>query len=99
MTISNALASLAVKGIKAAVQWYEKVLSRPADSTQMPGLAEWKFAGGGWLQVYALAERAGSGPCTFTVSDIDLDSVRLDKLALSQTRVDHGTPLQRKDTS
>ena len=51
MTINNALASVAVKEIKTTVQWYEKVLGRPADSTQMPGLAEWKFAGGGWLQV------------------------------------------------
>ena len=47
MTINNALASLAVNDIKAARQWYETLIGRPADSTQMPDLAEWKFAGGG----------------------------------------------------
>ena len=60
MTINNALASVAVKDIKAAVQWYEKVFGRPVDSTPMPKLAEWNFPSGGWLQVYVLPERAGS---------------------------------------
>ena len=83
MTIENALASLAVKDIDASVQWYEKVLGRSADSTQMPGLAEWKFHGGGWLQVYALPERAGSCSCTLTVSDIDLEAARLNKLGVA----------------
>ena len=63
MTIKNALASVAVKDIDAAVRWYAKVLARPADSTPLPELAEWKFPGGGGLQVYALPERAGSCSC------------------------------------
>ena len=37
----------------------------------MPEVAEWKFARGGWLQVYQLPERAGSGSCTLAVSDIE----------------------------
>lgn len=74
MTISNVLASVAVKDIKAAVQWYGKVIGRPADGTPMPELAEWKFEMGGWLQVYALPERAGSCSCTLVVSDIDCGS-------------------------
>ena len=83
MTIKNALASVAVKDLDAAVQWYEKVLARPADSTSMPGLAEWKFPGGGCLQVYALPERAGSCSCTLTVSDIDAEASRLEKLGVA----------------
>ena len=83
MTISNALASVAVKDIKAAVQWYEKVIGRPADSTPMPELAEWKFEMGGWLQVYALPERAGSCSCTLVVSDIDLEAARLGQLGVA----------------
>ena len=83
MTIKNALASVAVKDIDAAVQWYAQVFSRPADSTPMPGLAEWKFPGGGCLQVYALPERAGSCSCTLTVSDIDLEASRLEKLGVA----------------
>lgn len=82
MTIKNALASVAVKDIAAAVKWYEKILGRGADSAQMPGLAEWKFPGGGWLQVYELAERAGSCSCTLAISDIDVEAARLERLGV-----------------
>jgi hypothetical protein len=57
--IDNVLASIAVKDLKAAAAWYEKLFRRPADSTPMPEVAEWKFERGGWLQVYQLPERAG----------------------------------------
>ena len=83
MTITNALASVAVKDIDVAVRWYANVLARPADSTPMPELAEWKFPGGGGLQVYALPERAASCSCTLTVSDVDLDASRLEKLGVA----------------
>jgi hypothetical protein len=83
MTITNALASVAVKDIKAAVQWYEKLVGRPADATPMPGLAEWRFPGGGGLQVYALPERAGSCSCTLAISRIDVEAARLAKLGVA----------------
>ncbi len=70
MKIENAIASLAVKDLKTAAAWYEKLFGRPADSTPMPEVAEWKFERGGWLQVYELAERAGTGSCTLAVNDI-----------------------------
>ena len=47
MVIENAIASLAVKDLKIATAWYEALLQRPADSTPMPDVAEWKFARGG----------------------------------------------------
>ncbi len=49
----------------------------------MPELVEWKFPSGGWLQVYALPERAGSCSCTLVVADIDLEATRLEKLGVS----------------
>jgi predicted enzyme related to lactoylglutathione lyase len=82
MTIANALASVAVKDIDSAVQWYEKIFGRPADATPMPGVAEWTFVVGGGLQVYVLPERAGSCSCTLTVSDIELEAARLEKLGV-----------------
>jgi predicted enzyme related to lactoylglutathione lyase len=83
MTITNSLASVAVKDIEAAAQWYAKVIGRPADSSPMPELAEWKFPSGGWLQVYALPERAGSCSCTFAVSSIEAEAGRLEKLGIT----------------
>jgi hypothetical protein len=36
----------------------------------MQEVCEWKFGRGGWLQVYALPERAGGGSYTLAVDDI-----------------------------
>lgn len=71
MPIRNAIASVAVKDLKSASQWYERLLGRPPDSKPMPEVAEWRFERGGWLQVYQLPERAGKGSVTLAVSDIE----------------------------
>jgi hypothetical protein len=68
MSIDNAIASVAVKDLAAAVAWYEALLGRAADSTPMPEVAEWKFPRGGWFQVYQLPERAGNGSVTLAVT-------------------------------
>lgn len=70
ITINNVLASVPVKDLTAAEAWYTKVLGRPADAKPMPELAEWKFSGGGWLQVYEGPDRAGGGSFTLAVDDI-----------------------------
>src|SRR5580765_9070969 len=71
MSFRNALASVAVKDLKSASRWYEKLFGRPPDSRPMPEVAEWKFDRGGWLQVYQLPERAGKGSVTLTVSSLE----------------------------
>ena len=70
MSIKNALASVAVRDLNAAMEWYARVLGKPPDSRPMPEVAEWQFDRGGWLQVYQLPERAGSGSFTLAVSNI-----------------------------
>ena len=77
MPIRNAIASLAVKDIESALKWYERLLGRSADSRPMAEVAEWKFDGGGWLQVYQLPERAGSGSVTLAVTDIEEQAAHL----------------------
>ncbi len=71
MSIRNALASVAVKDVDAAIRWYEKLLGRPADSRPMSEVAEWKFERGGWLQVYQSTERIGLCSVTLAVDQID----------------------------
>ena len=71
MPIRNALASLAVTDLESALPWYERLLGRPADSGPMAEVAEWKFEGGGWLQVYQRPKRAGLGSVTLSVTDMD----------------------------
>lgn len=81
MSIMNALASVAVKDLNAAAKWYEKLFDRPP-SRPMPEVAEWGFERGGWLQVYQLPERAGSGSFTLAVTDLDAEVRRLESLSI-----------------
>ena len=82
MKIENAIASVAVKDLKAAIAWYEKVFQRVPDSTPMPELAEWKFPRGGWLQIYQLPERAGHASCTLAVDNIVEAAAHLQSLGI-----------------
>lgn len=86
MSIDNVLASVAVRDLKAAAAWYARLFARPADSTPMPNLAEWKFERGGWLQVYQLPERAGNGSFTLAVTGIDGEIERLQALGIDTSR-------------
>jgi predicted enzyme related to lactoylglutathione lyase len=86
MSIDNAIASIAVKDLRAAVPWYEALLGRKPDSTPMPEVAEWKFRRGGWLQVYQLPERAGAGSVTLAVSDIEEVAARVEKLGIDTSQ-------------
>ncbi|RYG05911.1 MAG: VOC family protein [Chitinophagaceae bacterium] len=71
MTIKNALASVAVKDLKSSIRWYQNLLGRAPDSTPMLEVAEWKFEGGGWLQVYQGKQHVGSSSVTLAVTNID----------------------------
>jgi hypothetical protein len=82
MSIDNVLASVAVNDLKTSVRWYERVFGRPADSTPMAEVAEWRFAGGGWLQVYQLPERAGSGSFTLAVTHLEREIDKLRTLGI-----------------
>lgn len=88
MSIHNAIASVAVNDLQSALAWYAKLFGRPADSRPMPEVAEWKFEGGGWLQVYQLRERAGHGSVTLAVTDLALQIAELRKAG-----IDAGTPM------
>src|SRR5687768_3623056 len=63
---------------------------RPADARPMEGLAEWKLADGGWIQVFQDKDRAGSFSVTFLVSGLD------DQLAELKAK---GISIERTTTS
>jgi hypothetical protein len=94
MTIDNAFASVAVKDLKVATTWYEKLFRKPPDSTPMPEVAEWKFKCGGWLQVYQLSERAGGGSCTLAVSNIDEIVAHLQSLGIDTSQRSSGAKVK-----
>ncbi len=82
MTIKNALASVAVKDLRAAASWYENLFGRAPDYIPMPEVVEWKFAGGGWLQVYQSKQHVGTTSITLSVDDIHDQITALKKLGV-----------------
>jgi predicted enzyme related to lactoylglutathione lyase len=88
MSITNALASVAVKDLQTTLPWYEKLFGRSADSRPMSEVAEWKFAGGGWLQVYQNPARAGAGSVTLAVNNLGEQIADLKK-----SGIDAGAPM------
>ena len=94
MSIINAIASVAVRDLDTAIKWYE-ALFRKAPTRPMPEVAEWSFERGGWLQVYQLPERAGSGSCTLAVSNIEEEVARLKHLNIDTS---HRTSTEKVKT-
>jgi len=94
MSIKNALASVAVKDLSSAVEWYELLFGRPADSRPMAEVAEWKFERGGWLQVYQLPERAGSGSFTPAVSNMEEQVAHLEKMGVDTSQRTSGEKVE-----
>ncbi|HKO67041.1 MAG TPA: VOC family protein [Burkholderiaceae bacterium] len=85
MSIDNAIASVAVRDLNTAIRWYEKLL-RKSPTRPMPEVAEWSFERGGWLQVYQLPERAGSGSFTLAVSNLEEEAARLTNLNIDTSQ-------------
>jgi hypothetical protein len=86
MSITNAVASVAVKDLSLAVAWYEDLFGRPADSAPTSELAEWRFDMGGRLQIYQLPERAGSGSFTLAVSSVGEQIAHLAKFNIDTSQ-------------
>jgi hypothetical protein len=99
MTITNAIASVAVRDLPAAAKWYERILGR--GQHPMNDVFEWHLPNGGGLQVYSAPERAGQGSCTLVVSDIDDIARQLRSSAVASdaepTRTDRVDTIMIKD--
>jgi predicted enzyme related to lactoylglutathione lyase len=85
MPIDNVFASVAVTDLTVAEPWYEALLGQTG-SKPMAEVIEWKLPGGGGLQVYALAERAGQCSCTLVVHDIDAEIRKLAGMGVDTTQ-------------
>ena len=77
MRVANVLAGLGVRELETAHGWYVCLLDREPDASPMESLLEWRFPGGGWLQIFVDAGRAGHGTVTLAVDDIGAMRARL----------------------
>jgi hypothetical protein len=88
--LKNVLASIAVRNIEDSVRWYKMLLGRQPDTLPMRGLAEWKFEGGGWLQVNEERQLAGRSSITLVDTDIEDRIKQLKKCGIEPKSVKRG---------
>lgn len=77
LTITNALAGIAVDNLAEALDFYERLFGRRADARPIGDVAEWKLPGGGWVQVFTDGDRAGASSLTLVVDDLAEELGRL----------------------
>ena len=71
MSIEHVLAVVPVTDLERSRRWYETLFGRVADNTPMPTLVEWQVVAGGWVQVFADDQHAGSTALNLAVGDLD----------------------------
>lgn len=71
MSIEHVLAVVPVTEVERSRRWYETLFGRAADNNPMPNLVEWQVVPGGWAQVFADDQHAGSTVVNFAVQDLD----------------------------
>ncbi|MFZ0229755.1 MAG: VOC family protein [Mycobacterium sp.] len=71
MSIEHVLAVVPVTDVERSRRWYEALFGRAADNNPMPTLVEWQVVPGGWVQVFADDQDAGSTVVNFAVHDLD----------------------------
>jgi glyoxylase I family protein len=78
MAIEHVLAAVPVSELDRSRRWYELLFGRAPDNNPMPTLVEWQVVPGGWVQVFANDENAGSSFVNFAVGDLDahIDDLR-----------------------
>ncbi len=85
MSIRNAIASIAVKDLRAALPWYERLVGRGPDrnDNDPTGVVEWVFEQGGRLQLRQQPARSGGGSLTLAVGNLDTEMLQLDKWGIA----------------
>ena len=78
MTITNALAGIAVDDMSEALDFYERLFGRMPDARPMGDVAEWKLPGGGWVHVMTDQDRAGTSFTMLIVDDLSDELGRLE---------------------
>jgi len=77
ITVQGIYAAAAVRDLESALEWYAKLMGRPADDHPLPHMAQWRNMGTAGLQLWRDDERAGSAIMTIVVPDLAAEKERL----------------------
>jgi predicted enzyme related to lactoylglutathione lyase len=73
MSIEYVFAGLAVSGVDAAIDWYERLLGKPPDMRPNDREATWRLTETASVYVVADEDRAGQSAVTMFVDDLDAE--------------------------
>ena len=73
MSIEYVFAGLAVSGVDAAIDWYERLLGKPPDMRPNDREATWRVTETASVYVVADEDRAGQSAVTMFVDDLDAE--------------------------
>lgn len=90
MPITVMYAVVAVRDLDAALEWYERLLGRPADELPMDGLAQWQLSTGGGMQLLRDSDHAGGSLVTFIVDDLQAEMATLTDRGLTDGAITTG---------
>ncbi len=88
MSIEYVFAGLAVTGVDAAIDWYERLLGKPPDMRPNDREATWRLTETASVYIVADEDRAGQSAVTMFVDDLDAE---LDGIARRGIPVGEGT--------
>ena len=100
MTLQKIYAALLTADLKAAEDWYTKLLGRPPDYRPMDTLVQWELFDQGGLMLSSSDEIAGKGVVFFYVDDIAAERRRLRGLGIAlgeDIKGDYSTLAQVRD--
>ena len=96
MAINVAFAGLAVAQLDAAIEWYERLLGRPADMVPNDDEVTWELVEGGWIYVVRDPPRAGNALLTLIVDDLDEQIATLAERGIETGEIEEAAGLFRR---
>jgi predicted enzyme related to lactoylglutathione lyase len=77
INVQGIYAAGTVADFDAGLDWYTRLMGRPADDLPFPGMAQWRNMNRAGLQLWQDKDRAGRGLMTIVVTDIEREKTRL----------------------
>jgi len=94
MEIEYVFAGLAVTGVDAAIDWYERLLGKPPDMRPNDREATWRLTETSSVYIVADEDRAGQSAVTMFVDDLDaeLDGIARRGIPVGEVETKPGVP-------
>jgi predicted enzyme related to lactoylglutathione lyase len=89
VAVENLFAGIPVAELEPALEWWERLMGRPADMVPNATEVAWRAIGdSGWIYVVSDPDRAGNALLTLLVDDLDREVTEIAERGLAVERID-----------